>query len=257
MMQQIKKMVPEALMLKLNVLRYRGSRYTCPFCGYTAKRLAPTGFDMPVLTEKKVVGGGLREAACFKCTATDRERLVYIYLKEHTALLEKPEQLSALHIAPEKNLSKFLLQQQLRQYVCGDLFTPGYKYASHVQNMNILNIPYPDNHFRLVICNHVLEHIEEDSKAMKELYRVLQPGGTAILQVPVSTISANTYEDFSITTPEGRANAFGQFDHVRIYGRDYSQRLQQAGFIVNTINISNQYPSLGLHPGEDLYIGSK
>jgi SAM-dependent methyltransferase len=123
--------------------------------------------------------------------------------------------------------------------------------------MNVLDIPFPDNSFDLVICNHLLEHVPNDMDAMKELLRVLKVGGEAILQVPISKNSAKTIEDWSVTTPEERERAFGQFDHVRIYGQDYTDRLTLAGFKVERINISKDYPSYGLAGEEDIFIGRK
>jgi SAM-dependent methyltransferase len=98
--------------------------------------------------------------------------------------------------------------------------------------VNIANLAYKDNSFDVILCNHVLEHVEDDRKAMRELFRVLIPGGWAILNSPIDPERAETFEDSSITAPEDRERAFGQRDHVRLYGRDYKERLEKAGFIV-------------------------
>ncbi len=118
---------------------------------------------------------------------------------------------------------------KFKEYICGDYFAPGYEdvYPSHVKNINILNIPYDNEYFDLVICNHVLEHVEDDLKGMSEIYRVLKKGGFAILQVPISYKMDKTYEDFSIIESNAREEAFGQRDHVRIYGLDYFDRLKK------------------------------
>lgn len=79
--------------------------------------------------------------------------------------------------------------------------------------MNVLDLNFRDNHFDLFLCNHVLEHIPEDIRAMKEIFRVLKPGGHALLQVPISKNSAETVEDFTIEDPKKREELFGQFDH--------------------------------------------
>lgn len=123
--------------------------------------------------------------------------------------------------------------------------------------MNQLSLPFKEEVFDVVLCNHVLEHIIDDKKAMAEIFRVLKIGGIAILQVPVSHKLIHTYEDCSITEPEQRKKAFGQFDHVRIYGMDYPQRLESIGFKVEKINISQQYPKYGLNPEEDLFVCHK
>lgn len=249
MIKQIKKIIL--------VFLYRGNRYLCPICGYKAKQLYWIGQNLPVLRQKQVVGSGLRRGGCYNCGSRDRERLVYAYLKEKLNIFTQPKKYRVLHLAPENRLSAALLKSGLNQYVCGDLFAPGYSYPSHVQNMNVLNIPYAANYFDLIICNHVLEHVPQDLKAMKELYRVLKPGGQTILQVPISKNSLKTFEDFTVINPEKRKVVFGQFDHVRIYGQDYPSRLKQAGFRVKKINLFPKFSRYGLNPDEKLYIGLK
>ncbi|MEO5584001.1 MAG: methyltransferase domain-containing protein [Flavobacteriales bacterium] len=253
----IKKYIPNSIKRSVLLATHRGSRYLCPFCGFRSKDFALTGKDYPVLIEKQVIGAGIRRGACYQCSSSDRERLIYAYLKHKLNIFEKPERVSILHLAPELRLTKVLLRSGFGKYICGDLFTEGYIRPEHAQNMNVLDIPYPDNSFDLVICNHLLEHVPNDLDAMKELLRVLKVGGEAILQVPISKNSAKTIEDWSVITPEGRASAFGQFDHVRIYGQDYTERLTSAGFLVERMNISKEYPSYGLAEEEDIFIGRK
>lgn len=241
---------------KIKLAQHAGSTYHCPFCGYNARDLEIVGHDLPVLLEKHVIGGGKRAAGCYKCHSRDRERLLYAFLIEELKIGDH-KNLRVLHIAPEPKLSAVLQKLNLEAYVCGDLFTEGYEYAAHVQNMNVMAIPYEDNHFDYVLCNHVLEHIPEDTNAMKEIFRVLKPGGSAILQVPISKNSGHTVEDFSIEDPKKREERFGQFDHVRIYGQDYVQRLESVGFKMNRINISEKYQKLGVNPEEDLFVCEK
>ncbi len=245
-----------SILRRLKILSHSGSKYYCPFCGYRARDWETVGHDLPVLKEKQVVGGGRRAAGCYQCHSRDRERLLYAYFMEELKMADRKD-LAILHIAPEQKLSKLFLKQNFREYVCGDLFTKGYEYPDHVQNMNVLDIQYPDDHFDIVICNHVLEHIPEDSKAMSELFRVLKPGGKAVLQVPISKNSLKTVEDFTITDRAQREALFGQFDHVRIYGQDYEQRLRTVGFTVNRVNISEKYKSMGLNPDEDIFVCEK
>lgn len=241
---------------RLKLLSHAGSTYYCPFCGYRSKDLEITGHDLPVLIEKHVIGGGRRAAGCYKCHSRDRERLLYAFLMEELNI-GSHKNLKILHVAPEPKLSQILINQNFEEYICGDLFTEGYVYPIYVRNMNVLNIPYGDNHFNLIICNHVLEHIPDDIAVMKELYRVLAPKGTAILQVPISKNSATTSEDFTIADPKMREQLFGQFDHVRIYGQDYTDRLKTAGFEVTKTNITKKYAHFGLNPQEDIYTGKK
>lgn len=258
MINLLKKIIPPTVITNYRLITHRGDKYECPFCGYRGKDLALLGINEPVLKDKQVIGGGIRNGSCHKCGSSDRDRLLFIFLKEEYKLFnEKNKNLHILHIAPEGYISREIIKNNLKNYICGDLFTEGYEYPSYVINMNVLNIPYEDNYFELILCNHVLEHITNDIDAMKELYRVLKPGGKGILQVPISKISETTFEDFSVETPEERAKIFGQFDHVRIYGQDYVTRLEQVGFKVNRINIYNKYKQFGLNPDEDLFVVEK
>lgn len=241
---------------KIKLQSHAGTNYHCPFCGYNSKDLEVVGHDILVLKEKQVIGGGRRAAGCYQCHSRDRERLLYAFLIEELKLPEN-KNISILHIAPEPKLSKILLNQNFKEYICGDLFTKGYDYPEYVQNMNVMDIPYTENHFDYAICNHVLEHIPEDTNAMKELYRVLKPGGKAILQVPISNNNQHTYEDFTISDQNKRRELFGQFDHVRIYGQDYVERLESVGFKVNRINVSEKYKKFGVNPEEDIFFCEK
>jgi ubiquinone/menaquinone biosynthesis C-methylase UbiE len=124
--------------------------------------------------------------------------------------------------------------------------------------MDLTNIDRESNYFDLIICNHVLEHILDDRKAMRELFRVLKPGGKAILQVPLSMTLNETFEDFSITDPAERICIFGQRDHCRIYGQDYGQRLEEAGFSFRPVKIlSSMYCKYGLDAREDVLLAEK
>lgn len=249
-------MIPSGLKRKVRAALSKG-KYTCPFCNYSSNELALIGFDFPVLKEKQVVGGNRRSGGCPECGSNDRERLIYIYLKEKAGIFKTGKSKSILHIAPEKHLSEKLLEFGFEKYICGDYFTEGYSYPAHVQNINVLNIPYDDNTFDMVICNHVLEHIPEDIQAMKEIRRVLKSGGKAILQVPISKNSAKTFEDFSVTDPKQREIIFGQYDHIRIYGQDYTDRLKECGFKVERINISKEYMKYALNIDEDIFVCEK
>jgi len=246
----------EKIQRKIKLNTHAGTLYQCPFCGYQSKDLETVGHDLPILKKKHVIGGGKRAAGCYKCHSRDRERLLYTFLIEELKL-PSDKNISILHIAPEPKLSQVLLKQNFKEYICGDLFTEGYSYPAHVKNMNVLDLNFRDNHFDLFLCNHVLEHIPEDIRAMKEIFRVLKPGGHALLQVPISKNSAETVEDFTIEDPKKREELFGQFDHCRIYGQDYVTRLESVGFKINRINISDKYPSYGLNPEEDLFFCEK
>jgi SAM-dependent methyltransferase len=199
--------------------------------------MKPLGYDLPVILEKQIVGSGLRNSMCPVCGSSDRVRLLYLFLRNKTNLFKEPVKL--LHLAPEKPLMNIFVKQNNIDYLTADL-NP----EQVMIKMDITAIQYPDNTFDAILCNHVFEHIPDDRKAISELYRVLKSNGWAILQVPVSKVLEKTYEDFTITSSEEREKYFGQKDHVRIYGKDYIQRLKEAGFMVEEYNWSND-PDLG------------
>ena len=235
-----------------------GFKYKCPFCGYHAKRMMPLGGDFKIIYEKEIIGCGRRLAECTKCKSTDKERLVFTYLQSIN-FFDHPDK-SILHMAPEPNLSEQFFKHKFKEYICGDFFAPGYEdvYPSYVKNINILDIPFKDESFDTVICNHVLEHVENDMKGMSEIFRVLKKGGFAILQVPISYKLQNTYEDSNITDPKDRERVFGQRDHVRIYGIDYIDRLKKVGFNVEVIsNLAEKFPKYGLNSKEKVFICHK
>ena len=132
----------------------------------------------------------------------------------------------------------YFISLNIKEYLCGDLFAEGYNYPSLVKKLDVTNLPFKNDHFDLIICNHVLEHINEDTKAIKEIYRVLKNNGKAILQVPISFKIDKTFEDSRVTSPKQREIKFGQNDHVRVYGKDYVNRLESCGFSVEVSKLS-------------------
>ena len=175
---------------------------------------------------------------CPVCGTVDRGRLLYLFLVNKTDIFEKPKKL--LHVAPE-----VCLQDILRSKANIDYLTADISQKNVMIEMDITDIQFPDESFDAIICNHVLEHIIDDGKAMSELYRTLKPGGWAILQVPLSLTLKNTYEDASITTEAAREQAFGQNDHVRIYAADYKDRLTHAGFTVEVFKWVDEAENFG------------
>ena len=213
---------------------FLGYRYTCPFCKSSLRALLPSGLNFPVLKQKEIIGGGYRQnSVCPVCGSNDRERLLYLYVSNRTNVFKKS--LKLLHVSPEPRMRDVLQNRKDIDYLTADINPKGV-----MIQMDITHIQFPENFFDFIICNHVLEHVIDDGKAMRELYRVLKPGGEAILQVPISLALDNTFEDFSITTVAGRQEAFGQGDHVRIYARDYKVRLEQAGFIVDVFQWASE-----------------
>lgn len=229
----------------------------CPFCGYASNIMYPFGEDAEAITRYKIIGAGRRNVRCINCGSTDRERLVYIYLKFVACVFKCKDNPIILHIAPEPRLRDKLREGPF-EYIAGDLFTEGYEYPDYVRNMDLCNLPLADNSVDILICNHVLEHIENDRMAMKEIYRVLKATGFAILQVPISPILKYTIEDFTVQGPEQRLKIFGQRDHCRIYGADYIERLEYCGLKVTVVNLDPSFHhKYNINPKESLYLVRK
>ena len=157
----------------------------------------------------------------------ERHRLIYFALRK--TVLTPSEKHSILHFAPEKCLTDILKEY----FPNGDYVTADMSEGRAMVAMDIQNIQFEDERFDLIFCNHVLEHVTDDRKAMSELYRILKPGGRAFLTVPFDPESEKTYEDPSIVSPMRRRIHFGQKDHVRCYGMDFRSRLESAGFRVD------------------------
>lgn len=170
--------------------------------------------------------------------ARGRQRLMWLYLLNETDLFQKKNAL--LHIAPELSLMGRLQEQSDITYIPGDKMEKGYVNQHGVRNIDLTALDFPDESFDYIICSHVLEHIPDDKKAMQEMFRVLKPGGRAIILVPMRG-AATTYEDWSITSPKERHKHFGQWDHVRWYGDDIKERLEEAGFIVKMEEYSSRF----------------
>jgi SAM-dependent methyltransferase len=193
-------------------VRYRGRAVECPCCGARLSEFAPRG-DRP-------------RAACPRCGALERHRLLWLWLREHGEL--GGDVRDVLHLAPEPGLRRALRAVDGVNWVGGDL-APG---DAGVRAMDLAALPFPDGAFDLVLCSHVLEHVPDDARAMRELRRVLRPGGRAVLQQRVDEGAPHTREDPSLG-PGERLRAFGQEDHVRVYGRDLADRLRAAGFVAH------------------------
>lgn len=197
-------------------LAYAGRGRQCPVCGCRVRKFMPYGY-----VESR------EDALCPRCLSLERHRLMWLFLQRETDLFKTTPRL--LHVAPERCFIKKFEKLLGENYVTADLESPLAKVK-----MDIHDIPFPDGSFDVVFCNHLLEHVEDDRRAMREICRVMRPGGWGIVLCPVNPARATTYEDPSITTPEGRREAFGQPDHLREYGRDYADRLAEAGFEVDS-----------------------
>ena len=212
----------EALRLVLG-LRHRGRAVECPLCRRTFRRFLPAG--SPVRPR----------ARCPGCGTLERHRLLWRWLAERTRLLSSP--LRLLHIAPEPAFERVLRGLPQLRYLTADFASP-----SVDVRLDLTRLPFADESIDAILCSHVLEHIPDDRAAMREMRRVLAPGGWAVLLVPMDPARETTYEDPSIVDPLERERAFGQADHVRWYGRDYPDRLREAGFAVEEERFASTMP---------------
>lgn len=202
----------------LLVIWLKGNRYTDPIDGKSFRKFLPYGYE------------NQRENVLSPSTLSlERHRLLWLYLKNETDFFTAPKKM--LHFAPEQAFYQRFRQQKNLDYTTTDLSSP----LADVK-ADICNLPFYDNEFDVIFCNHVLEHIPNDTKAMQELFRVLKPGGWAVLQIPQDLSRETTFEDDSITDRKERAKIFGQYDHVRVYGRDYFDKLRNIGFEVQAID---------------------
>ncbi|MEJ2003467.1 MAG: methyltransferase domain-containing protein [Cyclobacteriaceae bacterium] len=223
----------------------RGDNVTCPIINRSYRKFLPYGRLNP-----------RENALCPDSLSLERHRLLWLYLRDRTSFFEKP--MKFLHIAPEQCFMKPFQEMHGEGYITADLESPLAKIK-----MDIHDIPFPDNSFDAVMCNHVLEHVDDDIRAMNEMYRVLKPGGWAIMQVPFfSPVPEKTWEDSSITEPGEREKAFGQDDHVRLYGKDYADRLRSAGFDVTEDHFAEELGEeairkYALPPREIIYFSRK
>jgi SAM-dependent methyltransferase len=227
--------------LKALGLFYVGNKVECPICNSHYRQFLPYGRIKP-----------RPNALCPNCLSLERHRLIWLYLREKTSFFSA--KLKVLHIAPEPCFMKPFEKQHGEGYITADIESPLAKVK-----MDIHQTPFEENHFDVVLCNHVLEHVQNDIKAMSEIKRVLKPGGWAILQVPFfSPVPDVTFEDKSITDPREREKIFGQDDHVRMFGKDYSKRIERSGLTAEENDFAFSQPDrFGLQKNELLYIAHK
>jgi len=229
--KSILNLVPRPALIRLSyivrpILAFflKGSTYTDPIDGKSFKSFLPYGYE------------NQRNNVLSPSTLSlERHRLLWLYLKNETDFfsseIEYDRKKRVLHFAPEQCFLKRFQQLKHIDYTTTDLNSP----IADVK-ADICDLPFKDNSYDIIFCNHVLEHIPNDEKAMKELYRVMKPGGFGIFQIPQDLERALTFEDDSITDRKERAEIFGQYDHVRVYGRDYFDQLREVGFRVDEFN---------------------
>lgn len=217
--------IPRPLLIRLSyvvrpILAFflKGKTYTDPIDGKSFRNFLPYGY------------GKQRNNVLSPSTLSlERHRLLWLYLKNETTFFSAEKKV--LHFAPEQAFYKRFRNLKHLDYTTTDLLSP----LADVK-ADICDLPFEDNSYDIILCNHVLEHISNDTKAMQELYRVLKPGGMGVFQIPQDLNRDITFEDHSITDKKERAKIFGQYDHVRIYGRDYFNKLRKIGFTVQEVN---------------------
>ena len=223
--------VPRPLLIKLSyVVRpfiafyLKGNKYTDPIDNKSFRKFLPYGYEVQ------------RQNVLSPSTLSlERHRLLWLYLTNETNFFTSKKKV--LHMAPEQCfLTRF--RKLNHDYVTADIDSPIADVTA-----DIINLPFNDNSFDVIFCNHVLEHVQDDTRAMKELFRVMKKGGMGIFQVPQDLNRDITFEDNSITDPKERAKIFGQYDHVRVYGRDYFDKLRSVGFKVEEVNYSQKVSS--------------
>lgn len=211
----------------------------CPVCRSTYRRFLPYGRINP-----------RPNALCPSCLSLERHRLIWLYLRDKTNFFQQP--LDVLHIAPEQCFMKPFEERHGSQYITADIESPLAKIK-----MDIHRMPFPNNTFDVVLCNHVLEHVDNDIQALSEIHRVLKPGGWAILQVPFfAPVPDTTVEDPSVKSPRDREIHFGQDDHVRKYGKDYPQRINSSGLLAQPDTYAREIANgdrYGISTSEILY----
>ena len=205
----------------------KGNKFSDPIDGKSFRSFLPYGY------------GKQRENVLSPSTLSlERHRLLWLYLKNETNLFSKDAETSSalrvLHFAPEQAFYKRFKGMKNLEYVTTDLNSP----LAEVE-ADICNLPFKDNEFDFILCNHVLEHIPDDTKAMQELFRVLKPGGMGVFQIPQDLSRKITFEDDTITDKKERSKIFGQYDHVRVYGRDYFDKLRSIGFKVDEVDYTS------------------
>ena len=224
--------IPRSLLIRWSYLGrpilaffLRGNKFTDPIDGKSFKTFLPYGY------------GTQRTNVLSPSTLSlERHRLLWFYLQNETNFFS--EKLKVLHFAPEQAFYKRFKKLDNLNYVTTDLNSP----LADVK-ADICNLPFKNNEFDVIFCNHVLEHIPDDTKAMKELYRILKPNGWGIFQIPQDLNRKTTFEDNTITDKKERAKIFGQYDHVRVYGLDYFDKLRSIGFRVEEVDYTNTLSS--------------
>lgn len=249
-MHKLIALMPEWLLEIIRKLRdsffsilYTGNNKYCPVCGKSSRKF-------------RKYGDGSRDGSvCVHCSSLERHRLIWLFFQKRTGLFDQSPK-KFLHIAPERCfISRLQAVLGNERYITADLYD---KRAS--VKMDITSIEFPDRSVDAVYCSHVLEHVQDDRKALSEFHRILKPDGWAVFMIPIT--EEKTFEDPSITDPIERKRIFGQEDHVRCYGKDFIERLKDAGFHVTVSNAKDicseeEISRMGLLLNEDIFFCTK
>jgi SAM-dependent methyltransferase len=230
----------------VSAVTYAGRRVYCPCCQRQLRKFKSSDADTNHI--------------CPACGSLERQRLLMLYITRHTAVLS--QRLRMLHFAPEHCLYDRFRRARLLEYITADISDMPLVDV----RLDITDMSCPDASFDVIICSHVLEHVDDDAQALRELRRVLRPGGQLFLQHPIDPSLDRTFEGPWITDPDDRAEAFGQADHVRRYGGDFIQRVRAAGLAVRHVPLVDELPTetvdrFGLRDGssiraDDIYVCS-
>ncbi len=244
--------IPRPLLIRLSYVFkifapvvLKGDNVECPVCEKSFKKFLPYGYN----------DHQRENVLCPYDLTLERHRLMWVYLKTKSNFFT--DDLKVMHIAPEQCFYKTFRKQKNIDYTTGDLESP-----LADLHFDLHKIPLEDNQYDVIFCNHVMEHVENDLQCLKELLRIMKPGGWGVFQVPIDTTRDTTYEDASITDPKEREKHFWQYDHVRLYGTNYPDVLRSAGFEVEEYDYRKEldeetYNRYRFHEGEMLYIVRK
>ena len=250
--------IQSSLEARINTL---GHKHRCYLCNNTFNHFdsyqGGSESRSPFIKNLKIIGSDLDNFSCPMCGCHDRERHLAMYF-DHLQLWECIKDARLLHFAPEKNLSEFIVKNHPKLYIQADLQSV----KPEILKIDATQIPFCENSFDFILFCHILEHISNDKQVLAELFRLLKPGGFAVLQTPFSAILFNSFSDPAINTPRLRRIFYGQEDHVRIYGQNLFSKIIEAGFTLNL----NQHQELmmdsdatyyGVNPEEPLILATK
>ncbi len=240
----------------------RGGEYFCVFCEKRYRRFLSSGSNRPLFDKYEVVGAGKRRnVICPNCFSRHRARLLHLFFRDRTKILTEPSRV--LHIAPDPQLARTFLDAESVDYVCGGIDNRALMHLNP-QTVDVTDIPFGDDEFDVVICNHVMTYVVDEARAFREMHRVLKPGGFAIPQTPIGLALSETLEMPAglEVNRENTVKYCGHSGFVRLHGLDYAERIARFGFTVTRHNpfVEKWEPEMWRHaldPREDIYVATK